>query len=253
MFRGIYKVISAMLVQQSKVDVASNNLANVNTTGFFKEILTQKAVPAGELVREEKGSQGGSTQEVVGESHLGVVVAETAMDATPGAVKSTGNPLDCAISGRGFFQVSDGQSLFYTRAGNFTLDSEGRIVTPSGLFLMGEGGPIEVGDAQKVTIREDGSVIADGEIIGVIALYDFDKPSYLRRLGHNIFSATPDSGDAVLLETVSLVTEALEEANVNVVEEMARLIEASRAYEAASKSFESENETAQKMVETFGV
>ncbi|MDN5319043.1 MAG: flagellar basal-body rod protein FlgF [Thermovirga sp.] len=242
-----------MLVQQSKVDVASNNLANVNTTGFFKEILTQKALPAGELVREEKGSGGESAREVVGETNLGVVVAETAMDATPGVVKSTGNPLDCAIKGKGFFQLSDGQNLFYTRAGNFTLDSEGRIVTPSGLFLMGEGGPIEVGDAQEVTIREDGSVIADGEVVGVIALYDFERPSFLRRLGHSLFSATPDSGEAILQESVSLAVGALEGSNVNVVEEMARLIEASRAYEAASKSFESENETAQKMVETFGV
>ena len=255
MFRGIYNGISAMLVQEAKVDVSANNLANASTSGFFKNIVTEKAVPKGELVREEKPSNAAGNEKPVGESYLSVVVSETALDTTPGPVKNTGNPLDCAINGRGFFQLSDGQNLYYTRSGSFTIDSEGRIVNSRGLYLIGEGGPIEIGDASEVEIREDGSVVADGEVVDAIAIFDFENPSFLRRMGKNVFSATQDSGAPIPVarEDVSLATRALEGSNVNVVEEMARLIEASRAYEAASKSFESGNETAKKMIETFGV
>lgn len=254
MFRGIYGSIAAMLVQERAVDVASNNLANAETSGFSKSLAVAKAFPEGNLCRSERGIGGNVSEETVGTAGLGVVLSETAVNTEPGTVRNTGNPLDCAISGEGYFQVSDGQNTFYSRAGNFSLDSEGNLVTPSGLTLMGEGGSITPGEASSVEIASDGTVVADGDEIGRIAVFRFRSPSNLLRRGGSLLSVTEASGPAeqVEAEEVAILSGALEGSNVNIVEEMTRMIEASRAYEAASKAFESGSESARKMIETFG-
>lgn len=243
-----------MLVQERAVDVASNNLANAGTSGFSKSLAVAKAFPQGELCRSESSLSEGLSEEEVGTVGLGVVLSETAVNFEPGVIRQTENPLDCAISGEGFFQVSDGENSYYTRSGAFSLDSEGNMVTPTGLTLMGEGSPITPGEASKVEIRSDGTVLADGAEIGRISIYRFRSPSNLLRRGSTVLSETADSGPAEQVdeEEVKLLSEALENSNVNIVEEMTRMIEANRAYEAASKAFASGSESARKMIETFG-
>lgn len=254
MFRGIYGSIAAMMVQETAVDVASNNLANAETSGFSKSLAVAKAFPEGALSRSEREGTGNISEETVGSAGLGVVLSETAVNTEPGTVRYTENPLDCAISGKGYFQVSDGQNTFYTRAGSFSLDAEGNLVTPSGLTLMGEGGAITPGEASSVEIASDGTVLADGDEIGRITVFRFRSPSNLLRRGGSLLSATEASGPAeeVEAEETAILSGALEGSNVNIVEEMTRMIEASRAYEAASKAFESGAESAREMIETFG-
>lgn len=254
LFRGIYGTISAMLVQEKTVDVSSNNLANANTSGFSKSQAVAEVFGEVPLVRNSHDPQGQQESTSIGSSCLGVVLSETAVDTSPGTIHNTGNPLDCAIKDEGYFQVTDGNDNFYTRAGSFSLDSEGQIVTPSGLNLQGNGGPLVAGEASSVEIRNDGSVFADGEEIGKIAVFRFQEPSLLLRRGSSLLAETGASGAPIPLneEDIQLEPKAIEGSNVNIVEEMTRMIEANRAYEAASKAFETEAETASSMIRVFG-
>jgi len=254
-FRGIYDAASAMLVQQYGVDVTANNLANAGTSGFKKQLAVAESHPEAVLVKTENGRRGASRKTPLGETALSVVMSETATAAGPGPLQETGNPMDCALSGDGFFQViDDGGDVFYTRSGNFTLDAQGRFVTPSGMIVAGAGGPIVAGDAETVSIRDDGMVFADGEELGRFAVFRFAEPSFLHRRGGSLFSETPASGpaEAVADEEIRVASGFVEGSNVNVVEEMTRMITASRAYEAVSRAFDSEAETARQMIQAFG-
>lgn len=255
MFRGLYGASSAMLVQEKVIDVASNNLANVDTAGFKRRISVNKAFP--EVMVERREAIGPFERQLywpIGSASLNVVLSETTVDPSAGQVVSTDNPLDVAIAGRGFFPLRDGAgNVFYSRAGNFTLDANGFIVNQEGLMLLGDGGaPINVGDASSVAIDERGTVVADGEILGAIQLFDFENPTYLRNYGKNLFQANEASGEPVLIETPVLVPGALEKSNVNVVHEMVRLIEGQRAYEASARMLAMQDEQTGSMISTFG-
>ncbi|GAB6280350.1 MAG: flagellar basal-body rod protein FlgF [Thermovirga sp.] len=254
MFRGIYNGAAAMLVQQNAVDVAANNLSNANTSGFRKRVVACKSFPECEMVRIEKAGSSVSRKTSLGGIPLSVVVSECAAVMSHGDIRETGNPLECAISGEGFFQVTNGQDIFYTRSGDFTLDGEGHITTTSGFSLMGDGGPLIVGEETRLSITEDGTVLADGEEIGRIALFNFESPSYMHQIGSNLFAQTEASGVPLPINSddTRLVPGYIEGSNVNVVEEMTRMLTASRAYEAVSKAFEAGSETGKKMIETFG-
>ncbi len=254
MFRGVYNSAAAMLVQQHAVDVAANNLANAGTSGFRKSTVSFKAFPDAGVARQENDGSSRGHREGIGNIPLSVVVSESSPVMSPGEIRETGNHLECSIKGEGFFQVSDGNNTWFTRSGLFTLDSEGQMVTHSGLVLMGDGGPIPVGDAAVVSINEKGVVISDGEEVGRVPLFSFEAPSRLRQVGSSLLAGTVASGAPVRIDPdqVSLVPGSVEGSNVNVVEEMVRMLAASRAYEAVSKSFEAGSEAGRKMIETFG-
>ncbi|HDQ93570.1 MAG TPA: flagellar hook basal-body protein [Synergistetes bacterium] len=254
MFRGVYNSAAAMLVQQHAVDVAANNLANAGTSGFRKSVVSFKAFPDAGMVRQENDGSPAGHREGIGIVPLSVVVSESSPVMSPGEIRETGNPLECSIAGEGFFQVSDGNNNWFTRSGLFTLDSEGQLVTLGGLVLMGDGGPIPVGDGSSVSINEKGVVISDGEEVGRVPLFSFELPSRLRQIGSGLLAGTAASGPPVRIDPdmVSLVPGSVEGSNVNVVEEMVRMLAASRAYEAVSKSFEADSEAGRKMIETFG-
>jgi flagellar basal-body rod protein FlgG len=244
-----------MRVQESVADVASNNLANSETAGFSKSLALAKAAPQAEIVRTGNAPSGGIRKTPIGDAALSVVLSETAVDPSPGVVRSTGNPLDCAIVGEGFFQVSDGKDLFYTREGRFSVDREGRLVTPSGMMLMGADGPITVGGAAEVSIGEDGNIRADGGIVGRIGIFRFTAPGFMERQGSNRFRSTEASGAPIPVPPAEtrLLPESVEGSNVNVVEEMARMITANRAYEASAKAFDAGSEAGRGMIQAFGL
>lgn len=241
-----------MLVQGKIVETVSNNLANANTPGFCKSLAVAEACPETELTGTENHRPENTTKTPLGFWTESVMLTQTALDPGGGEIRRTGNPLDCAIKGEGYFQVTDGDNYFYTRAGNFTLDSGGRIVTQTGLALAGD---VSVGEATKVEIRENGAVLADGEDVGRLSLFRFEKPSFLEPLGGTLLAPTEGSGEAIELESerVKLEPESLEGSNVNILEEMVRMIGASRAYEAASRAFDTESESGGKMIEAFGL
>jgi flagellar basal-body rod protein FlgG len=231
--------------QQTRMNVISNNLANVNTTGFkrdraiFEDLLYQN-------IRQAGGQTGANTQAPTGLMlGTGVRVVATEKQHAQGNMVNTQNPLDIAIAGEGFFQIAqpDG-TISYSRDGNFKLSNTGQIVTASGALL--QPGITIPTTASSVTFGRDGTVsieLAAGgsQVIGQIQLARFVNPSGLEAKGQNLFKETPASGAPQVLQPGTtgagiLMQGTLEASNVNVVEEMVNMIETQRAYEINSKA-----------------
>jgi flagellar basal-body rod protein FlgG len=232
--------------QQTNMDVIANNLANVNTTGFkkgrasFEDLLYQN-------VRQPGGQSTQNTQLPSGLMlGTGVRIGSTEKIFTQGNIVQTGNNLDMAIQGQGFFQIlmPDG-STAYTRDGSYQLDSNGQIVTSNGYPLQPA---ITVpANTQSLTIGSDGTVTATvaGSTtptqIGTVQLSNFINPAGLQPIGQNLFQETAASGAAQsgtpgLTGLGTLQQGALETSNVNTVESLVNMIETQRAYEINSKA-----------------
>jgi flagellar basal-body rod protein FlgG len=255
MLRSLWTAASGMQAQQLNIDVLSNNLANVNTTGFkrsradFQDLLYETLRLA--------GASSSSTTEVPTGIQLGHGTRPAAVQKIfmQGEYKQTKNELDIAIEGDGFFQITmpDGETA-YSRAGAFKVDSEGRIVTSDGYLMEPE---ISVpDDSMEISIGTDGTVSVQqaGENqateVGTIQLARFINPAGLNSIGRNLFLPTSASGD-VITGTAgedgfgTLAQRFLEMSNVSVVEEMVNLIAAQRAYEINSKSIQAADEMLQ--------
>jgi flagellar basal-body rod protein FlgG len=234
-----------MTAQQSGVDNIANNLANANTTGYkrstvvFHDLLYQSIAASGE------GEAGGAAATASLQLGSGAAAISTVRNFTQGGLVSTGNALDLAISGEGFFQVRrpDG-TVAYTRDGTFTLSAEGSVVTQTGLSL--EPDLSIPPDAIEIHISQDGLVSArlQGEPepieIGQIELARFTNASGLNPLGGNLYEQTEASGEPVIgtpgTDSLGTIRQSyLEGSNVDVVQEMVNLITAQRAYEINSK------------------
>jgi flagellar basal-body rod protein FlgG len=252
MIRALYTSASGMQSQQVNLDVISNNLANVNTTGFkknkieFQDLLYQTERAAG-------AEQGNNTQLATGvEVGHGSRVAGTGRIFTAGDLSKTGEKLDVAINGDGFFEVQlpDGTPA-YTRDGAFKLNSAGEFVTSGGLKYQGFGavpaGTTEISISPGGTVTMTG---AGGNSTFDIQLTRFANPSGLKSLGGNLFTATGASGAAEIGTPNSngfgsVEQGYLELSNVKVVEEMVNMIVAQRAYEVNSKSVKAADEMLQ--------
>ena len=244
MIRGLWTAASGMAAQQMTIDVVSNNLANANTTGFkksranFQDLMYQTMLIAGAT------TPGGGQVPTGIQVGMGVKPAGIQKVFTQGDYVQTGNDLDIAIEGKGFFKVMHGDEELYTRAGNFTLDSEGFITTSAGDRLQPE---IAVPpEAVLITLQSNGQLTVHGAAEEILAteqinLYSFANPAGLFAAGQNLLRATEGSGEAIEgtpgtdgFGTVS--NHSLELSNVSVVDEMVAMIVGQRAYEANSKS-----------------
>lgn len=252
MMRSLYISATGMEAQQLNIDIISNNLANVNTTGFkksrgdFQDLLYQ-------TIRMAGASSGTGTQIPSGiQMGSGVRPASVQRIFTPGDFQNTQNALDLAIEGEGFYQVllPDG-TVSYTRAGAFKKDNTGRIVTSDGF-------PVEPAitipaDALNITISADGtvSVLQPGNSIpteiGTIQLVRFPNPSGLNSIGRNLFLPTAASGEAMTGNPGdsgfgTIAQGFLEASNVNIAEELVNMIIGQRAYEINSKAIQTADE-----------
>lgn len=259
MMRALYTAATGMIAQQYNIDTISNNLANVNTTGFrknvahFQDLIYQNLRAPGTPV----GPSVIPTGQDVG---LGVKVGSSEKNFTQGTLQQTSNPLDVAIQGEGFFQVTmpDGSSA-YTRDGSFKRDANGSIVTADGHFLSPQ---ITVpANATAVQIGADGTVTAQipgqqqPQQLGQIQLVRFTNPAGLAPTGENLFTQTGASGAPTLSQpglngTGTLQGGYLEASNVAVVDEIVNMITAQRAYEANSKAITTADEMLQTAVQT---
>ena len=246
--------MTGMQAQEMNVDVIANNLANVNTSGFkrsridFEDLLYQTVVPPGASSSETTAVPTGIQ---VG---MGTNPVAVHKEFGQGNLQITENPLDLAIEGDGFFQVTLPEGdVGYTRSGAFKRDQDGNLVTVNGYKLEPE---ITIpDDAKEVTVGADGTVSAllnDGTIqeIGTIELARFINPAGLDSVGHNIYKRTDASGDAITgtpgQEGLGAISSGfLEMSNVRVVEEMVNLITAQRAYEVNSKAIQASDEMLQ--------
>jgi flagellar basal-body rod protein FlgG len=246
MLRGLWSAATGMAAQKLTIDVIANNLANVNTAGFkksrsdFQDLMYQSIRQAGSIT-----STGGQVPVGI---HVGMGTMPVGVQKVfmQGDFTETKNELDLAIEGKGFFKVLSNGEEFYTRSGNFKLDSDGNIVTPSGDTLQPEFAiPI---DTVSISIDKTGTVTVfdpagTGSSLGVIEVYTFPNAAGLFSLGHNLYSPTDASGDPIAGTAGSdgvgtIVQGFLEMSNVDVVEEMVSMIMAQRAYEINSKAIQ---------------
>ncbi len=243
---------TGLTAQQRYVEIISNNLANVNTNGFkkirpeFQDLLYETLRPAGNTQR--------SGIEPLNEVQIGsgTELVATTRQYAQGDVVETGNKLDLAINGEGFFIVRMPDNSFaYTRDGSFQLDRNGQIVTSQGYAL--EPGFIIPQDAVDVQISRDGivNILAEGDTdaqtIGQIELARFINPGGLRAVGDNLLLEGPASGRAIYEQpgnsnTGTLIQNHLESSNVDIVEEMINMISAQRSYELNSKAVRAADE-----------
>lgn len=239
--------------QDARMRVIANNLANIGTTGFKRDRV-DFATLAYQETRIAGQQSTGETNFAVGlNMGTGVQVMGTSRIEAQGALNQTGNALDLALDGPGFFQIElpGGGETAYTRAGNFTLSPEGQLITGQGYSLTP---PIQVpAGAQAITIAPDGTVSATqpGQAapvqIGQLQIASFINPAGLRAIGDNFLvetaaSGPADSGIAGQNGRGNLRQGMLETSNVNVVEELVEMIEAQRAYEINSKMVSSVDE-----------
>jgi flagellar basal-body rod protein FlgG len=253
MLRALYSSAAGMQSQQTNLDVIANNLANVNTTGYkktkaeFQDLLYETSTLAG----AEQGA-GNQTPTGIQIGH-GSRLAATSKIFTTGELTHTGERLDVAIQGEGFFEVQlpDGTRA-YTRDGALKLASDGRITTNDGLVLQGGFQPIAPG-TESVVIAPSGDVTTsgpDGTQSFRVQLVRFTNPAGLEAIGRNLYRETPASGAAELGSPGEggfgmLRQSYLEMSNVKVVEEMVNMIVAQRAYEVNAKSVQAADEMMQ--------
>jgi flagellar basal-body rod protein FlgG len=246
MIRALYSAASGMKAQELNLDNIANNLANANTVGYksrraqFQDLMYQTVLAPGTAAGQQTVVPTGL------QLGLGTHAASNEIVQTEGSFNQTGNPLDLAIQGSGFFQVlqPSGQ-LAYTRAGQFQFDKDGNMVTSSGNMLQPQ---ITIPpDAQAVTIASDGTVTytlpnqTAAQQAGQIQLAIFQNPAGLNSLGNNLYSPTDASGDAVVGNPGgpqgmgSLLQGYTEQSNVSIVDEFINMIQTQRGYEANSK------------------
>lgn len=252
MLRALATAASGMEAQQTRLDVTANNIANVSTSGFkksraeFADLMYQTTRPAGAPTGAGTAAPSGL------EVGLGVRVTGTQRFHSQGELRMTGNALDVAIEGDGFFAVQlPSGDIGYTRNGAFQRDAEGRLVTGEGYPLAGDlAVPI---DATSVTIADDGTVSAvvpgdpAPQNLGQLELASFANPAGLEPLGKTLYRESAASGAAVMGApgtggTGGLRQGAIESSNVNVVEEMIDLISGQRAYEINTRVIKAADE-----------
>ncbi len=251
MIRGWYIGASGMNAQQNRLDAISNNLANVDTTAYKRDIPVSKSFS--ELLLRRTNADGvyetpfGSADvaPVIGKIGLGVETNEFYTDFVQGSFKSTETQTDLALGGEGFFTVQTPNGERYTRNGNFTLGKEGILLTKEGYPVQGENGNIYIGD-NKFVINQDGMVYTqeDSTFIDRIKIVRFDNERYLKKMGSSLWNTNEISGEAYIAEgdeRPRVMQGYLETSNVNVVNEMVQMIEVNRAYEANQKSVQTED------------
>ncbi|MBI5117405.1 flagellar hook-basal body protein [Candidatus Poribacteria bacterium] len=240
MLRGVYAAASGMIGQRERLDVIADNLTNVSTAAFKRAEPISRGfyqVFAGEIRRfpSERGSG-----EIPGG---GSALDATAGDFSIGSIIDTGNPLDAAIEGSGFFVVETPAGERYTRAGNFSLDAEGRLVSQDGYFVRGQQGPI-VARGASVRLSQAGDVLVDGASVDRLLVVDFPRPYQLSKYGQNLYGAVEEVRQTQSpVQTSSLRVSALERSNVNPISELVSLMDTARMYEADQRIIQAIDES----------
>jgi flagellar basal-body rod protein FlgF len=240
MNNALYVGLSRQIVLQREMDIVANNMANADTTGFKVESLMQKTNPAGPATNDHRPVK---------------FVADDGVlrNFGQGGLRRTDAPLDLALDGQGFFQISTPQGLRYTRDGRFRLDDNGKMVTESGRPVTDEsGGEISI-DPEKgpITIAPDGTITQGDERVGKLAVMDFPALATLEKTGDNLYRNTSNQQPQPATDT-KVRQGMLESANVQPILEIARMIEISRAYEQMARMMDSEAELSKSAVQRMG-
>ncbi|WP_246167865.1 flagellar basal-body rod protein FlgF [Thermosulfurimonas marina] len=243
---GVLEALEAGQLLERRLAVTTHNLANVDTPGYkrdrlsFREYLLPKIGPNYRRIFKE---------------------IRQYTDFEQGEIRPTGNPLDLALVGEGFFKVLTPEGVAYTRAGNFTLDREGRLVTPQGWPVLADGAPVILDPGlargglitlprERILIHDDGTISVDGTTVARLDVVTFDDLSKLKKVGQNLFRA--EGAQERPAENFQVRQGYLEGSNVNPLTEVVHLIEIHREFEAVQKAIRSADEATGRLIETTG-
>lgn len=239
MLKGLYTAYTGLKNEQNRMDIMTNNLANATTVGFKKEGSTSQSFDTVLTYKLKDASVGLRTAQNIGSNTPGVKIGENYTDYTQGSFRITGNTFDMALAGDGFFAVeftnkSGETSTKYTRAGNFTLNSQGYLVTNDGDYVLDVNNRrIRLDPLQGADIGSDGTISQNGTRVAQIQVADFRNYDYLERYGETYFQ--PIEGAELTRGTAEVSSGCLEMANVQVVSEMVNMISITRQYESNQK------------------
>jgi len=248
MVRGLYAAASGMIARMSEQDVLADNLANAGTPGFRRGSPVISSFPDALALAWRTSSSPAASPGAVpitGGAQLGYSIP----DLSPGPMRETGNPLNIAIDGPGFFVALSDAGYIYTRAGNFTLNDSRVLVTANGEPVLGTGGIIRVPEGEQISCDRDGVISVDGQIVArLLICTPPDPPALLRAVGGLA------SSDQTLepLPNPSVRQGYLEDSNVNAIKEMAAMIVAYRVYEANQRALQAQDQTLDKVINDVG-
>lgn len=236
MIRGLYIANTGMNVQAKRMDIISNDLANVNTTGYKQDTVVVGSFQEVMLNRINDMEHGKSNNAQIGNINYGARVQEIQTQFTQGSVINDDSDTSLAIQGTGFFVVNTPNGEMYTRDGGFSVDTEGKLVTKEGYQVMGENGAIDFGSSylekvSKLEVKDNGEISLNGEVVDKLKVVDFEDKLTLKKSADNLYT-----GEGQPTEFKGTILQGfLEASNVNSVTAMVDMIEVSRAYEANQK------------------
>lgn len=235
MLEGLYSAAAGMAAEQQRMDALANDVANVSTNGY-----KQTRVGFRDLVYVQ--AAGGSAPGVL--TGAGAAAIAGGLSTAQGSLQSTGEPLDLALEGRGFFEVrrADG-TLALTRDGAFHTDASGTLVTARGERVQGVRGPIVLPrGTSEIAFRKDGAVLADGRAVGRLAIVNVPAPQQLAPVGDSLLVPTAASGAPAAARGFTVRQGMLEGSNVDLADTMTDLIDAQRSFELASRAIQTQDQ-----------
>jgi flagellar basal-body rod protein FlgF len=247
---GLYAIASSGLTNMQKLEVTNNNLANVNTPGFKKQIITTEKQKfedtfAAAFDKSDPYARGDH------ERTAGAAKIRSVTDFSPGAIKPTGNPMDVALKQPDhFFAVQTPDGVQYTRAGDFTIGADGALSTPDGMQVLGGGGPISI-DGPQAKILPNGDVTSGRTLLGTIQVVQVTDLKQLEQVGGNRFKLAQGAGAPVQVEG-QMEPGALEMANVSAVSGMIDMIAANRGFEMYARTAQTIDQLNQAAISQVG-
>jgi len=222
----IYTLMDASLMQRNRFNTISNNLANINTNAFKKDSVSFNQTLSMENI--------------------------SSTDFSPGPLQYTGNRLDVALGSQGFYQIQTPRGIEYTRDGAFSLNKDRLLVTKNGDSVLGKNGPIKIAEG-NVSIGSDGTVTVGNQTVDTLSVVNFKNTRLLKKVGESYYRYQGDGQGVFTPENISIQQGYTERSNVNPTEEMIKMIEIMRVFEATQKAIQSIDEVTSKMVNDVGV
>lgn len=239
MLKGLYTAYTGLVNEQNRMDIMTNNLANASTVGFKKEGSTSQSFGDVLAYKVKDTSVGVENYQRIGVNNPGVKIGENYTDFSQGSFRITNNTFDMALSGEGFFAVeymnNAGEiDTKYTRAGNFTLDVDGFLMTKDGDYVLGTNDQrIQIDTLTDATVDRSGNIYQDGKLVATVKVVDFQDYNYLEKFGDTYYQ--PVEGATFIESDAEVISGYLEMSNVQIVTEMVNMISITRAYETNQK------------------
>ena len=247
---SMYLAASGAILQQMKLEILANNIANINTSGYKEDQPIFRLYD-----NREKKSLDNINQIDTPKQKISPYTPpfSTHTDFSSGSIKHTGNALDLALSGDGFFTIQTAKGICYTRQGNFRLNEAGVLITQNGDSVMGQKAEIII-DGREITVGTDGTIEVDGDVVDKIKLVRFDDFSQLKKVNNTMFEPVDRFGAEVQQNTDNTTVNQgfIELSNVNAIRAMTDMIEALRVSEAYQKVIRSSDDATSKVINSIG-